>query len=477
MPDTLAQKIRAKYPGAYDDLSDQQLEQSVRAKFPGVYDDIPITPTDTRSMLSRAAGTVADVGIGALKGAANTVSGLGDMARKIPGVSQLDRLVTPIEVDTTPSNTAQKVGFGTEQIGEFFVPVAGVAGKAKKAADVAKSGVLTLAQSGSPVAAGVSAGLTAIMPGGAAARRASGALQGSAEKTVAQALGATKEAMKADAARLAPQMLERGVKGTRAAMLEQAKAQAATVGAQLDEAYKVAASAGATVSGDTIRGVMHTAKQALHTATADGKAIPIVGTERVVQQLDRLDDFVSKLGPEIPVDRAAAVKRTWDRIVSKAGLFGPKAAASATDSADAWAIREASGAFRDLLNRNPTLAELNGEAAFWTGLKKVLTETQRRTQAQSGGLVSGIAGTAGAASGFASGQSASDRMQNALLGGLAGRQLVRGMQSAWWRTSAAGPAKKALADALASGSAGKVIGAIQKITSALPARVSAAVAP
>lgn len=44
MPDdTLAQRIRAKYPGSYDDLSDADLETSVIKKFPGVYDDIPRT--------------------------------------------------------------------------------------------------------------------------------------------------------------------------------------------------------------------------------------------------------------------------------------------------------------------------------------------------------------------------------------------------------------------------------------------------
>lgn len=38
---SLAELVRAKYPGAYDDLSDEQLEASVRAKYPGAYDDIP----------------------------------------------------------------------------------------------------------------------------------------------------------------------------------------------------------------------------------------------------------------------------------------------------------------------------------------------------------------------------------------------------------------------------------------------------
>lgn len=41
---TLAQMVRAKYPGAYTELNDQQLESAVRAKYPGVYDQIPSTP-------------------------------------------------------------------------------------------------------------------------------------------------------------------------------------------------------------------------------------------------------------------------------------------------------------------------------------------------------------------------------------------------------------------------------------------------
>lgn len=45
MPEqTLAQRVRAKYPGAYDDLDDQQLEAAIIAKYPGQYDDLPRTP-------------------------------------------------------------------------------------------------------------------------------------------------------------------------------------------------------------------------------------------------------------------------------------------------------------------------------------------------------------------------------------------------------------------------------------------------
>lgn len=40
---TLAQMVRAKYPGAYDDLDDQQLEAAIDKKYPDAYKDLPRT--------------------------------------------------------------------------------------------------------------------------------------------------------------------------------------------------------------------------------------------------------------------------------------------------------------------------------------------------------------------------------------------------------------------------------------------------
>lgn len=50
MSETLAQLVRKRFPGSYDDLSDQELEQRVAAKFPGVYDDIPRTSESGKAM-------------------------------------------------------------------------------------------------------------------------------------------------------------------------------------------------------------------------------------------------------------------------------------------------------------------------------------------------------------------------------------------------------------------------------------------
>ena len=479
MPETLAQRVRTKYPGAYDDLNDQQLESAITAKFPGVYDDIPRTQAQAQR------NPIADVAIGAAKGVGNTAVGLGEMVHMIPGVSRAvdamygapvsERGFAQARQAVAPTNTAQRIGFGAEQIGEFFLPT----GPAGKALQAGKSGLLTLAQTGSPLTAGVSAGLTSVLPGAGAAQRASTSLREGAEKTMAQALGPTKEWAKDTARKVAPEMLKRGVGGSRAAMLEQASQQTRSVGAQIGAEIQAAAAAGQTISGNGVRGAIGQAAAGLHVADATGAAIPIAGTEAVVRRLAKLDAFVAKLGDDIPIDKAAKVKTTFDQIVSKAGLYGQKAGASATDSANAWAIREAAGAFRGLLAKaNPTLDDLNAEYAFWKGLRTVLTETEKRTQAQSGGLVAAGMGGSGAVVGAMSGEGASDRVQNALIGGVAGRQLVRALQSPQWRTQVSAPMKEVLAKALASGRAEAVTAAVARITSAMPAQFrNAAVAP
>lgn len=430
----------------------------------------------TGETIGGTTGAVVDAAIGALKGAGNTAFGLGKLVRDYTPIGRISDAILPGAFDSrpeeiTPSNTAQRVGFTAEQVGEFFVP----GGGASKLAQVPKAAGLTLAQSGSPVEAGVSGVLTAAVPGAGTLAKVSSKFRQGAEKSAAQALGATKEWAKAEASKLAPEMIERGVKGSREAMLDAAKAQAKVIGSAIDDVITDAAARGTIVDGRIARDSIQAAKQALLVPSADGKAIAIEGTQAAIGKLDRLDQFVERLGPAIPIEQAQRVKQAWDKIVSKAGLYGPKATSSATDNAEAWAIREAAGSFRKLLaDASPDLAALNKEFAFWGGLRDVLKETQKRTQSQGGGLVSGITGSAGLVTGFASGDGLGDSVEKALVGGVAGRQLVKVLQSPYFRTAVAAPLKHALADALASGQTGKVLTAMSKITAALPAQVRAA---
>lgn len=483
MPDqTLAQRIKAKYPGQYDDLSDTDLEAKVKAKYPGVYDDIPTT---TAKPVESGESTLGDVVTGVGKGLANTAIGLGELAYKyVPGVSAgsdaLQKAMFGNVVPNTfegarravaPTTPAQSAGFYGEQIGEFFAPT-GLAGKVGKAAEVAKSALLGTAQSGSPAQGAISAGLTAILPGGSAAKNAATKLEASAEKGVARALGPTKEWAKTEATKLAPQMLQRGIGGSRAQLLQRAEAETAKVGKAIGAAVQAAAQQGQAVSGLKFAAAIQDARDSLMVVDKTGKipqAIP--GTEGVIKRLDKLDGFVRSLGPDIPIDKAQKLKITWDRIVSKAGLYNQKAGASATDAAAAWATREGASAMRQLIaTGNAGLDSLNKEYAFWRGLRDVLRETAKRTQAQSGGLTAGIFGAVGAGAGYASGDSFIDRLEKGAIGGVAGRQALRLLQSPAWQTQVSAPFKMRLAKALTSGTAKEVADAVRTIAQALPAQ-------
>ena len=508
MPEqTLAQRVRAKYPGAYDDLSDAELEASVKKKFPGVYDDLPTSeataapapvapkpPTTpaggpapwSLNMLAQTARTTSDPAVGALKGAANTVVGMGEAAYNyIPGVAKVSNAINtalfpnqPTDARAfaamrpVPTNTAQQIGFTGEQIGEFFLPLpGGKARLAKRALETAKAGGLTQFQTGDAATAGVSAGITAGLPVvGKVAGTVAPLIRKSAENTMARALGATKEVMKAEAAALAPEMLRRGVKGSRQAMLARAKTTSQEVGKRLGDLYKQAGAVGQTVPGLVIRGELELARDALMVPNKAGTLVPIEGAEGVIKRLNKMAAWVETLGDDIPADHAATIKTTWDRIVARAGLYGPKATASATDAEKAWAIREGAGSFRQLLSQvNPDIAALNREYAFWKGLQDVLKATELRTQAQQGrGLLAAIGGTTGFFSG--EDQSLTGRLAAAGGGAAATAYLAKALQSAPFRTRLTGPFKDMLAKALASGSDSEVLSVLRKLTSTLPSQ-------
>jgi hypothetical protein len=130
---TLAQRIRSKYPGAYDDMDDQSLEAAILKKYPGTYDDLPRSqaatapaPTgatigaDNRGMLGRARDAALNMqGIpGVIAGAASQafdgVAGLGDMARAgwnmlAPDSLDVDRPAQRID-DIPAMNPYQQLG-------------------------------------------------------------------------------------------------------------------------------------------------------------------------------------------------------------------------------------------------------------------------------------------------------------------------------------------------------------------------------
>ena len=147
--------------------------------------------------------------VGIAKGVGNTVIGAGELAMHLPGVRQAsdavqraafgdvipgEQLMGAARQQMQPTNTPQKIGYYGEQIGEFFTPT-GAPARLVRAAEVAKAGVLSAAQSGSATAGGLSAGITAVVPGGGTVAKVKDYIASKAHPLVRAAIKPTVQAM------------------------------------------------------------------------------------------------------------------------------------------------------------------------------------------------------------------------------------------------------------------------------------------
>jgi hypothetical protein len=166
----LGRQTKTKYP-QYQDLSDDELGRRIKAKYPSQYSDYTdVFPTQEPEQVKMSfMQKLGNFGLGAVKGVASTVVNSTDLvqqglekittplANKITGKKIDNKTVKQIvpERAITPTNTAQKIGFGMEQVAEFLIP--GAAGlKASKGARMvtkvatgaAEAGLVTTAQGG-----------------------------------------------------------------------------------------------------------------------------------------------------------------------------------------------------------------------------------------------------------------------------------------------------------------------------------------
>jgi hypothetical protein len=441
--------------------------------------------------MQAAPGVVADVGIGAGKAAARSVLGAGQWAREnIPGVQALGEAGGDwATIDTAtlePTNRAQELGGTAERIGEFFIPVGGAVGGVarrvpslmrsipwlQRGVESASAGGLTLAHGGSVPEALTAAALQGVIP---STPRAAGVVRDSAERSVARALDPTTRAAKAEAARLAPEMLERGVGGSQAGMLREATSRVGEIGPRIGaEVRRLARPAptgpalqrGATVkTSEFVKDMRASRVRSQGGEFSEGIRGSIPGTESIIAKLDELEKFALKQGDEIPIEHAQAIKQGWGDIVSKSGLYGQRADAAPTDRAAAWVFREGARSLRRLISaKSPTLDRLNAEFGFWKGLEDVLSATALRTQGQGAAMTQTLTGGfGGAITGAATGSTLQGFM------GMAATNMVsRLVQSSPFRTKVSGPLKAKLADALAAGDQGLVLKAISNIAASLP---------
>lgn len=464
-----------------------------------------------RDALRVSQGNVADLSAGMRARAASTVFGGGDLIRRgwnavAPDVLDVERVIErPAVKDamTAPESLQGQVGYGVQGLAEFMYPLSRVSTAMRAAPTVAKVGAeattsagIASAQGGDPVTAAATGAAGPLINRVAQApvvQRVAASLREGAEKRITQALGATKERFKATAEKVAPKMLDRRVPGafgaSRQGLLERAREEATAYGRAIDTALEGAADD--AISTRVIADALEDAKGAFQIprrmsvteatrrgVTGDARdvgggmveiTIPI--DERPLEQLAKLQQTIAKLGETATVGEVVAVRRAWDDVVERAGGFSHRKDASfgvpLAEQSEAWAKREGGDAIRQLLATDkPDIAALNKQFSFWADIRDVLSATQKRTQAQHGGLGQKILGGAGITAGAMTGDTTSDRVQNAVIGGLVGKQLISAVTSPRWRFVSA-DVRNRLADALATGRQGDVLSALVRASAAL----------
>ncbi|HEY3158180.1 MAG TPA: hypothetical protein VGJ78_04390 [Vicinamibacterales bacterium] len=450
-----------------------------------------------------AADIVGDLAVGAAKGLGSTALGLGRAVQAIPGVkSAIDYAYgTPgisdtsfKEADTavTPSNTTQKVGKFGEQVAEVLAPskaltaagttlaakvapkLAGMLGTTaaelapRVAVEAAGNAGMSAAQGGDPLTGAV-LGSAAPVAGRFGDQMAE-ALRSSATKNVLEALGPTKEHFKALGEKLAPEILKRGIRGSREAIAEQAGAAAESAGQDIDAALK--AFGARQVGVQPVVDALKNAKDAFRTTNAAGQAV--VFEPRAVKQLDGLQQIVSDLGPDARVDQLVALRRSWDKVVADAGGFSHRAPGGIgrplKDISEAANKREATTAIRQLLNQDvPELTALNKEFAFWKNLDDVVTQTLQRKQPQAASL----AGAVKEAGGMAAGAAIGGGVGTAVGLGKVAKYADAVFQSPRWKLASA-QMKDALAEAITSGNSSAIMGALARVMATQASKLPAA---
>ncbi|MEN6603013.1 MAG: hypothetical protein ABFD86_11420, partial [Bryobacteraceae bacterium] len=94
----LGKKVKAKYPGAYDDMPDAELGRTVKGKYPGSYDDFAdiAVPTGKHSVdynsLAKKYGAISSIA----PPKAESIPGLEQLGGVPPGPAPLPDVVKPI---------------------------------------------------------------------------------------------------------------------------------------------------------------------------------------------------------------------------------------------------------------------------------------------------------------------------------------------------------------------------------------------
>lgn len=286
-PEQFAQKIRTKYPGAYNAVPDLELAQRVIAKYP-IYASQVQMPESSQApqegnAFSDAAGGLAR---GVAKGEVSTVKGLSELGNTIADqtVGRLVNLFTGkgfnptntadsfsrmvggqenVDKLTKPVGAAENIGFGAEKIGEFALPGSKIASATKWASLLTRS--LAEGATGATVAAAQNGALdkNALVTGAvSAALPGAGALLSKGGKALTEflptrlirsALGQPKAEIMAGKD-IAPFVLEKGKFGTADSILKGSQDSINSLSSTISKNLESTVSQGIKIDGKNVVG-------------------------------------------------------------------------------------------------------------------------------------------------------------------------------------------------------------------------------
>jgi hypothetical protein len=282
-------------------------------------------------------------------------------------------------------------------------------------------------------AAGAAALAGAAPLASAAVSKAGSGLRSAAVEQYLKALNPTTRAMKAEAEKIVPELLERGVTGSMKALQERGAAESQKAGAQLGAAYGDASASGMTVDAKQIAAQLNSLKEHFLARSGAGKLVPT--NPAALSAIKGLQKTLTRLGDNVSPDQLWKFRQNIDEIVQQAGGFAKDQIRGTSGSI----AKGARAKVQDALNAVPNVEALNREYALWNGLRNVAKATGARKVGQQG-AAGQLARASGAVAGVALG-GITGGIGGGIGGAIAGQELAKRftnlMSSPTWRTMSA----------------------------------------
>lgn len=279
-----------------------------------------------------------------------------------------------------------------------------------------------------------------------AASRVAGAAPSNVER-VNQALAASTNENKVRSARIAPEMVKRGIWNKDLPTLE---ARAAVESEKAGKNVQAAVAAVADNRTDVMP-LVESLERAKDTARdVNDAGQPVMIEPDQVKAIQNLQDTLMDYGDQISLKSLNKVRLKWDEVVQEnKGFTKPDVGWKA------WAAREGRSTLRDELGKaSPDIDKVMHEYSFWQNIEDVAHATNQRRvgQGAGGGLIPAIVGGAGAVALEAAvpGASVAGKVGLAAVGLKGFSMLKRVTSSPGWKMFTA-VQRQRIADAVASG--------------------------